>query len=478
MLEASSTPSFSEFDPRHVPYQARVVDDMQFGFDWKLGMHEILLSGSVGSAKSILAAHQGIKHCLMYPHSRGCLARKAKPDLRDTIYTKICEHLEGTVMADGTELKEGKHYFLKDTTCEIRFFNGSEIIARSWSDRKYKKLGSLELSFAIVEELAENDAEDEMAIKFLRMRVGRLPHIPQSWIIYCTNPDSPSHFAYDYFDIGKRQIGITENLPITRHVYFSRTSDNKFLPDTYIRQLEENLDEKLARRMIYGEWVEIETDRVYYAYGEHNFRDYSYEVDPLLPIGLCHDFNIGQGKPMSACLVQYDPKNDTFHFFNEAIVEGADTEAILEEMAGRGLLDFDVSEYHIYGDATGDARSANSKKSNYDIIVSFLSNYRTPLGNRVHFERNVPRANPPVRERHVRVNAYCKNALGNCRLFVYKDAPILHKGMRLTALKKGGLYIEDDSKPYQHVTTALGYCVHRIWKSKNSTSGIRKVQIR
>lgn len=477
MLTGGSTPSFSEFDPRAVPYQARVVDDMRFNFDYALGLHEILLSGSVGSAKSILAAHMGIMHCLMFNRARLGICRRAMPDLRDTIYTKLCEHLEGTVLADGTELKEGKHYFLKDTTCQIRFFNGSEVIARSWADGNYKKLGSVELSAAIVEELTENDDDDAMAINYLRMRVGRLPHIKQSWIMYCTNPDSPSHFAYDYFDIGKRQIGMVKNLLPTRHVYFSVTSENKFLPPTYIEQLLANLPEKLAQRMVYGQWVEIDRDRVYYSYGEHNYVDQEYEVSPWLPINVSFDFNIGQGKPMSMCFSQYDPKADTFHFFGECIVEGADTESILDEAAGRGFFEYPC-EYHIYGDATGEAKSTQSKKTNYDIIINYINRFRNRNGERLNFEKHVPLANPAIRERHNVVNAYCKNALGRIRLKVYKGAPILHKGMRLVELKENGKYIEDDSKPYQHVTTALGYCVVKIHKARNATTGVRMQKIR
>ena len=173
---------------------------------------------------------------------------------------------------------------------------------------------------------------------------------------------------------------------------------------------------------------------------------------------------------MSACFCQYDPSTDTFHFFDEAIVDGADTESFMEEIAARGLLDHEVP-YVVYGDATGESRSANSKKSNYDIIITFLSMHRTRNGGRLDFSKQVPKSNPPVRERHNRVNAYCKNALGKTKLFVYENAKTLDKGMRLTELKKGGNYIEDDSKPYQHVTTALGYCVHRIWQSKTGNTG-------
>lgn len=476
-----STPSFSDFNPLAVPYQARVLDDMEFLFDYSLGVHEILLSGSVGSAKSILMAHCGIRHCLSAPRARLCIARQAMPDLRDTIFTKILEHLEGTVKSDGSLFKEGKDFGFSTTHCTVWFANRSEISAQSWADKKFKKLGSLEFSAAVVEELTENDGDYWQAIPYLRTRVGRLPHIKKSWIMYGTNPDSPSHPAYEYFEIGRRQQGEVKGLNKTRHVYFSSTRDNPFLPAWYINQLESDLDPKLVRRLVYGEWIEIKTDVIYHAYGPHNFRDETYEVDPFKDIYLNFDFNIGEGKPMSACLSQVEKLKDgdlRFHFFNEAVVEGADTEDLLEDMAARGLLDY-PSRYVINGDAHGGSRSTKSKLTDYEVITQFLAKYRTARGEKVDFALQVPRANPPVRTRHNVVNAYCKNALGKVRLLVYKECKILDKGMKLTALKSGGHYIEDDSKPYQHVTTALGY--HVLWvhgQNRSQGPSYKEVKIR
>ena len=471
----SSTPSFSEIDPYVIPWQGQLVNDME-AFDYTLGTHEILLSGSVGSAKSIIAAHLGVKHCIENPGARLLIGRRAMPDLRDTIYNKIKEHLEGTNYADGTPFKEGVDYRCTDTICRIKFANGSEIIAKSWADKNYKKLGSIEISAAIIEELTENDDKDEMAIKYVRMRVGRLPHVKQNFIIYCTNPDSPSHFAYDYFDIGKRQAGLTKHLPKTRHVYFSITEQNPFLPDWYITQLEEDLDPKLARRMLKGEWLEITTDVIYHSYTEEkNHRDCDYDISPLANIYVCFDFNIGVGKPMSACMHQYF--EDTYHFFAESIVEGADTEMQMEEMAARGFFDHPV-DYVIHGDATGASRTTKSNRSDYDIIREFLSKYRTPDGNRVSFTIEVPKANPPIRDRHNWVNAYCKNATGKVRLLTYNGAKTLNKGFKLTSLKKKASYIEDDSKEYQHVTTAAGYSICKLHKAKKSNTGMRTQRTR
>ena len=221
--------------------------------------------------------------------------------------------------------------------------------------------------------------------------------------------------------------------------------------------------------MLYGEWVEIDRERIYYAYDiSSNYLKKTYEVNPNLPIAISFDFNIAYNKPMSCVFSQFDPKAETFHFFDEVIVHGARTESILQEAADRGLLDYSV-EYEVYGDATGEARSTNSIHSDYDIIRNFLNKYKKKNGNPLSYKMRVPKTNPPIRERHNIVNAYCLNSIGQRRLFVYDKCKILHEGMKLTALKEGSQYQENDNNSYQHCTTALGYNVVMKHNLKNIT---------
>lgn len=451
-MATTSTPNYEQFDPRHIPYQVDVINAIKHGFDYTEGVQEVLLSGSVGSAKSILMAHLAVRHCLQYPRARVILCRKALPDLRDTIFKKILEHLQGA-------FTEGIHYNKNETTCQIRFANGSEVVSRSWSDRKYTKFRSIECSMAVFEELTENDAEDFQAYKECKMRVGRLPHVPEQLIICATNPDSPAHWAYEYF------IKDNHKHP-RRHIFYSITTDNPFLPETYINDLLEDLDPKEAQRMIYGRWVEIKREVIYHQYGDHNYKAGEYEIDPYRPIHLTFDFNIGLGKPMSATAFQVDEKKGEFDFFDEFIVHGADTEELLGEAAERGFFDKPETLYIINGDATGRARNTASKKSDYEVIKEFLDKYRTENGDKIDYRLDVPSSNPPVRTRHNWVNAYCKNALGKVRLRVWEKCKTLDKGMRLTSLKKGATYQEDDSADYQHVTTALGYGVCFMHKQR------------
>ncbi len=437
----SSTPSLTEFNPNVIPQQIEVIRDIRKNFSYKDGMHEILLSGSIGSAKSIVLAHLAVTHCLLYKESVVCLARKAMPDLKDTIFQTILEHL------DCEALVEGEDYIVNLSRTSIFFTaNKSRIISRSWADKKFKKFRSITFSMLIIEELTENDNTYKEFYTEAIGRLNRLPHVPEQICIAATNPDSPAHWAYDYF-IKKQGTN--------RHVYYSITTDNPFLPDSYIKQLKEIYDPKMARRMLYGEWLAITQDIIYHQYDSdvHFKKSESWEVINRLPIHICWDFNIGIGKPLSLCMFQY--VGGKFHFFNECVVEGQRTEDSLEEIQHRGLLDYNCP-YIVHGDATGRSNNTRSIRTDYDIIDKFLINYSSPKYGRLRVTIQVPRANPPLRKRHNTVNAQMRNANNKVNLYVYKECPNLDKGFSLTCLKKGGQYIEQEDY-WQHETTAAGY---------------------
>ncbi len=435
-----STPSFSEFDPRYIPWQMNVINDMEKA-DYTKGVHEFMLSGAVGSAKSILMAHQIVKHCVYYPRARLAIARKAMPDLKDTLFRKIFDHL-------GDDFTDGEDIRLIENRGMIKFKNGSEIISRSWADRKSFKVRSLELSSAAIEEVTENDDIDKRAVEELIMRTGRLPHVPESWVMVATNPDSPSHWAY------KRWIDTKDPL---RHVYYSITTDNPFLPKAYVNKLLGDLDPKMAARMVYGRWLDIQGETIYHQY-DSNVHEllWQYKIDESQPIHFSWDFNIGAGKPLS--VIFYQIIDGVFHFFDEVVIEGARTESNLEEAANKGLFELS-SEYICHGDATGTRRDTRSNLSDYEIIDNFMRRYTQKNGTTLRYKREIPTVNPPIRTRHNVMNRYLKNALGEVKIFVYPKCKVFREGMKLTKLRRGAEYQEDDSKFYQHITTAAGYGV-------------------
>lgn len=442
-----SQPHLSGFDPYVIPYQGELLDLVRGSWDYSKGNLEILLSGSYGSAKSIMMAHLAITHCLENDRARVCLARKTLPDLKDTIYKEILEHIENDDSED--RLIEGVDYWATPTRGYILFSNGSEIISRSWADKKYKKGRSLKLSMLIFEELTENNQEDKQAFDTLKARLRRLPHVKENVLIAATNPDEPDHWVYKYFVQDPRPY---------KKVFYSVTFDNPFLDPVYVQQLRESMTPDEEKRFIYGQWISIEGKGIYYNYSsDRNFlRDEVYEFNLNYPIRLMHDFNIGHGKPMSCAVGQCI--NGVWHIKKTYLIEGFRTLDIIEELADDGVFENKTS-FTVHGDATGRSRDTRSTQSDYDIIEEFLANYKRQDGSSLEYSIEVPAANPPIKQRWKHVNSKFLNALEQVRFFVYSEAADADEGFRLTKLKKGSGLAEDDSFRCQHVTTGIGYAI-------------------
>lgn len=454
-LASSSTPTLQEYSPLEIPWQADLIFDVTNEFDYSLGVHQVLLSGTLGSGKSLPAAHLCVRHCLEYPGANVLIGRKTLPDLKKTFYQKVTDHLRG--------IPRGVVTSNRTTDAQIEFANGSKIIGYSWDDADWESFGSLELSMFVVEEATENSGKYREAYFRLLTRLGRQPHIPRNVGILLCNPDGPSHWIYEHFGL-QLDEGVENperHRADLKHVYYSLTRDNPFLPPSYVDNLARNLDPKLAERLLKGRWIDISEAKPYHAYlAARNFKDASYKISDQLPLRISWDFNIGEGKPLSAVVFQYDPERDHFHFFDESVVEGMRTIGSLEEIQAKGLLDKGLPVI-VHGDATGKHKDTRSLHSDYDIIKKFLENYEDALGRRLAVQMQVTRGNPPIRDRQNLVNAYCVNALGEVRLTVWKDAPTVDKGLRSTKMKKGANLVEDDSDPWQHITSAVGYGIHQ-----------------
>jgi len=459
-IKLSSTPNFFEFNPKLIPYQYKVIYDIKKKFDYSNGTQYVMLSGSVGSAKSTLLAWLCIKHVTEFDGARCLIGRKALPDLKDTLFMKILEMLQGA-------FKEGVDYTVNLTSTSIKFRNGSEIMSRSWHDKKYTKFRSLELSMIAIEELTENsNAEMKFFIEAIA-RLGRLPHVKENIFIAATNPDDPSHEAYNFFIKDTKRVGNYANKN-DRHTYYSVTTDNPFLDKWYIDGLKEKYDAKMIRRLLYGEWLYIETDVIYYSYNPEIHLVPNLRVKRNLPIRLTFDFNIAKGKPMSSACFQFNPKasNDvgtdrSFTFLDEVAVEGARTEDALEEWAGKGWFDLKHNpDIIVHGDATGRKGDTRSKFDDYEIIDKYLANYRRKDGDRLNYSIDVPKRNPALRERHNFANGQLKNGKGVVAIAVAKRCEYVDEGFRSTRLKEGAHYLEDQTTKGQDMSTAVTYGIH------------------
>ena len=451
MDAAISKPNLSGFIP--FGYQCEVLRYIE-NHNYALFTPEILLSGSVGSAKSILLAHIAIRHCIEFPGACVAIGRRSLPDLKKTLFREIIEHLQDSMI-------EGEHFNARNNTGEIDFINGSRILSVTWGDQRYAKFRSLKLSMVLIEELTENDDEFEPGFKVLKARLRRIPHVSQNVLIAATNPDEPDSFWYKYFIEGAEKFQ-------SRKVFYSVTSDNPYLDRVYTEQLMQDYSILEAERYLRGRWISIAGKGIYHAYSEEkNLIKGRYAPDYTQPLRIAFDFNTAEGKPQSAACFQMKGKADypSFHFYAESIIDDAKwCVDNLDDFEAKGILQ-GFQKFIIYGDATGRARSSNSLKSNYELIQEWFAQRRLVC------QLAVPKTNPPLVRRWTTVNAMCQNANKEVRLFVYSDCTVLNQGMKL-ARKKEGTSIEDDSKRYQHVTTAIGYAICHAKDEASYTSKV------
>lgn len=463
--------NFFSFNPKVIPYQYKVIYDIKKTYDYSTGPHFIMLSGSIGSAKSTLLAWLAIKHCTEFAGSCVLLGRKSLVDLRDTIFQECLDMLEGAFV-------EGVDYSVNYTRLAITFANGSSIISRSWHDRKFKKFRSLKLSMVIIEELTENDTIDWKFFNEVMARLGRAKDkqnktIPENIFIAATNPDDPSHDAYKFFIKGSKKtnhyaVKCDNDGNPNIHVYYSLTEQNPFLPDWYHSSLRAKFDAKMIQRMLYGVWLYISTDVVYYNYNPEKHLAKNLKIKKKLPLCLSFDFNIAKGKPMSSCLAQFNRKamnltNDDkrFTFFDEVVVQGARTLDALEEWAGKGIFDLKHNpKILIYGDQTGTKSDSRGVMSDYDIIVKFLANYVRKDNMALDYELNLPSINPPVRARHNYANGQLENSKKEVAVIIDDKCYFIDAGLSNTRLSENSKYTEDQTTEGQDVSTAVTYFIH------------------
>lgn len=227
-------------------------------------------------------------------------------------------------------------------------------------------------------------------------------------------------------------------------IIHAKTTDNPHLPQSYIDMLYQEYDEKLIKAYINGEFVNLNSGSVYYAFErEKNVVDNTFEIDKNIPLNIFFDFNV---YPMS-CGWGQDTCIEDIRIIDEIVMKGHScTEEVCKEIKKRLPRDLDVV---IYGDASGTFFNVNSNKSSYQIIDNELR----PHFNSIKYQ--VPKANGSVRHRvdcvnarlskqHLKVNKRCVKLIADYEQVCYTE--------------KGD--IDGSNIERTHISDASGYYVN------------------
>lgn len=194
------------------------------------------------------------------------------------------------------------------------------------------------------------------------------------------------------------------------------------------------------------------TGRIYEDYDKRNHTDA--RIEPHEQLMWMHDQNF---TPLSSAVgVRRD---NGLYLLDEIVL----TSAISKQSATEFVEKFARHENKnvlIYGDPAGRAGEKHGHASDYTDIEGVLRS------NGWTFTRKVKTAAPAIKDRQNAVRAKICTADGVRSLFVNPTiAKWCDKGLATVQLQEGSTFQEDQKNKYQHITTAIGYCIDVEWPS-------------
>lgn len=194
------------------------------------------------------------------------------------------------------------------------------------------------------------------------------------------------------------------------------------------------------------------------------------------------DFNVD---PMCTVIGQYDPGAvgrmlERVEILEEIILPNSNTYAMCEtilQRLGKYRQGYTL-QVEVYGDAAGTQRTANSKKTNWQIVAEHLA-----MDTTLHYQFIRKKDNPNITDRVNAINGMLRSADGTTRMFLdFDKCPELVKDFQrvkwLTDSNGNSTGVLDKKdKKRTHISDALGYMVEYKYGLKTRSGGRKGVMM-
>lgn len=251
----------------------------------------------------------------------------------------------------------------------------------------------------------------------------------------CENPQmsfvgTPEGFKYLYklFDV---ELAKKPH----RAVFHAVSTDNPYLPKSYIDNLYDTYSEELVKAYINGEFTNLTQGTVYSSFN----KDRNVKVDNMqgrLIAGM--DFNVGK----MVCVLGWD-HGHRIHWFKEVILQNSNTYEMAEELRRLRLNPI------IYPDATGKNRESNASESDHAIL------------RKAGFIVITPGRNPYEKDRINAVNGLLYNGNHDVRMTVDPSCVELIADLEQVVYDSYGK-IDKSNVERTHASDAMGYPVFAL----------------
>jgi hypothetical protein len=399
---------------------------------WNLEQFVKLFVAGYGGGKTNILCKRVISSALTNAPASVALVSPTYTMAMDTTVSTTAEMLAGKQTLYGKEFRwrynGNRHEFV------IRF-RGRVARIRVYSGDNPTRLKGANLAAAYIDEPFIQDEE------VLTQMVARVRH-PQAKLLEIGLAGTPEQLNWGH-KLATGKLGAQLSVGVVR----ASTTDNPVLHKDYVARLRQKLDPLAQRAFIDGEFVNLSTGRVYYAFDEEvNIRRLPLPTNVELGAGM--DFNVD---PMTSAVFWTNGKH--VHYFAELELPNSDTEyacsALREVYWDKGLR-------KIYPDASGAQRSTSGGRSDYAII------------KRMGFQVKANSVNPMRRDRFNAVNAKLANGTltidPSCEKLLEYLRTLTHENTN----KKTG-------KRATHLTDAFSYPVAYLFPTDRSALSVARV---
>jgi len=264
----------------------------------------------------------------------------------------------------------------------------------------------------------------------------------KAWCWLIGVPDGLNH----YYDMA--QYAASANDPEWKCFHWK---SSEILPAETIAAAKRQMSKRQYQQEYEADFVGA-TGRIYEDYGIENHTCET--IQPHEQLMWMHDQNF---TPLSSAI---GVRRDESLFLLDEIVL---TSAVSKQSAIEFVEKYKEHQNRhvlIYGDPAGQAGEKHGHASDYTDIEGVLRS------NGWQFTRKVRPAHPSIKDRQNAVRAKICTADDTRTLFVNPvTARWCDKGLSTVQLQEGSTFQEDQKNQYQHITTAIGYCIDVEWPS-------------
>lgn len=224
----------------------------------------------------------------------------------------------------------------------------------------------------------------------------------------------------------------------------------EILPEDVIVAMKHSMSAKQFKQEFEASF-ETAGGRIYEDYSKANHTDA--RIEPHEQLMWMHDQNF---TPLSSAIGVRRNGNDLYLLDEIVLTSAVSKQSALEFV--EKFKDHRNKHVLIYGDPAGQAGEKHGHASDYTDIEGVLR------ANGWNYTRKVKPAHPAIKDRQNAVRAKIRTADDTVSLYVNPHtAPWCDKGLATVQLQDGSTFQENQKNQYQHITTAIGYCVDVEW---------------